>query len=958
LICRESLEAARRSDRLCIIQDEWRGVSPEKGTRLLMGELAKEILPVNIEDELKQSYLDYAMSVIVGRALPDARDGLKPVHRRVLFAMSELGNDWNKAYKKSARVVGDVIGKYHPHGDTAVYDTIVRMAQPFSLRYLLVDGQGNFGSVDGDNAAAMRYTEVRMTKLAHELLADLHKETVDWVPNYDGTEMIPAVMPTKIPNLLVNGSSGIAVGMATNIPPHNLTEVINGCLALIDNGELTVDELMQYIPGPDFPTAAIINGRAGIIEAYRTGRGRIYMRARAIIEDIDKVGGRQQIIVSELPYQLNKARLIEKIAELVKEKKLEGITELRDESDKDGMRIVIELRRGEVPEVVLNNLYAQTQMQSVFGINVVALIDGQPKVLNLKDMLEAFILHRREVVTRRTVFELRKARERGHILEGQAVALSNIDPVIALIKASPTPAEAKLALIATAWESSAVETMVERAGADACRPDDLEPQYGLRDGKYFLSPDQAQAILDLRLHRLTGLEHEKLLAEYQEILNQIGELIRILTSATRLMEVIREELEAVKAEFGDKRRTEILDNRLDLTLADLITEEERVVTISHGGYAKSQPLTAYQAQRRGGKGKSATGVKDEDYIEHLLVANSHATLLLFSSKGKVYWLKTYEIPEASRAARGRPLVNLLPLDEGERITAMLQVDLEALRQQAPEGDEADDIEGVVVEQEEVEDLPEGEESEDDDSADEPTGAYIFMATAKGTVKKTPLVQFSRPRSSGLIALKLDEDDTLISAAVTDGAREVMMFSDGGKVIRFKESKVRTMGRTARGVRGMRLSEGQQIISMLIPESEAQILTASERGYGKRTAMAEFPRRGRGGQGVIAMVSNERNGKLVGAVQVLDGEEIMLISDQGTLVRTRVSEVSSLGRNTQGVTLIKLAKDETLVGLERVQEPSAEDDEELLEGEEGLDGAVEDAGDAPEAAADESPISEE
>ena len=922
-----------------------------------MGELAKEILPVNIEDELKQSYLDYAMSVIVGRALPDARDGLKPVHRRVLFAMSELGNDWNKAYKKSARVVGDVIGKYHPHGDTAVYDTIVRMAQPFSLRYLLVDGQGNFGSVDGDNAAAMRYTEVRMTKLAHELLADLHKETVDWVPNYDGTEMIPAVMPTKIPNLLVNGSSGIAVGMATNIPPHNLTEVINGCLALIDNGELTVDELMQYIPGPDFPTAAIINGRAGIIEAYRTGRGRIYMRARAIIEDIDKVGGRQQIIVSELPYQLNKARLIEKIAELVKEKKLEGITELRDESDKDGMRIVIELRRGEVPEVVLNNLYAQTQMQCVFGINVVALIDGQPKVLNLKDMLEAFILHRREVVTRRTVFELRKARERGHILEGQAVALSNIDPVIALIKASPTPAEAKLALIATPWESSAVETMVERAGADACRPDDLDPQYGLRDGKYFLSPEQAQAILELRLHRLTGLEHEKLLAEYQEILTQIGELIRILTSATRLMEVIREELEAVKAEFGDARRTEILDNRLDLSLADLITEEERVVTISHSGYAKSQPLHAYQAQRRGGKGKSATGVKDEDYIEHLLVANSHATLLLFSSKGKVYWLKTYEIPEASRAARGRPLVNLLPLDEGERITAMLQVDLEALRQQASEGDEPDDIEGVVVEAEEVEDLAEGDDA-DDETPDEPTGAYIFMATAKGTVKKTPLVQFSRPRSSGLIALKLDEDDTLISAAVTDGAREVMMFSDGGKVIRFKESKVRTMGRTARGVRGMRLPEGQEIISMLIPEADAQILTASERGYGKRTAMAEFPRRGRGGQGVIAMVSNERNGKLVGAVQVLEGEEIMLISDQGTLVRTRVSEVSSLGRNTQGVTLIKLAKDETLVGLERVQEPSAEDDEELLEGEEGVDGAVADAGDAPEAAADESPISEE
>ncbi|WP_301360565.1 DNA gyrase subunit A [Stutzerimonas nitrititolerans] len=888
-----------------------------------MGELAKEILPVNIEDELKQSYLDYAMSVIVGRALPDARDGLKPVHRRVLFAMSELGNDWNKPYKKSARVVGDVIGKYHPHGDLAVYNTIVRMAQPFSLRYLLVDGQGNFGSVDGDSAAAMRYTEVRMARLAHELLADLHKETVDWVPNYDGTEQIPAVMPTKIPNLLVNGSSGIAVGMATNIPPHNLGEVIDGCLALIANPDISIDELMTHIPGPDFPTAGIINGRAGIIEAYRTGRGRIYMRARSTIEDIDKVGGRQQIVITELPYQLNKARLIEKIAELVKEKKIEGITELRDESDKDGMRVVIELRRGEVPEVILNNLYAQTQLQSVFGINVVALVDGQPRTLNLKELLEAFVRHRREVVTRRTVFELRKARERGHILEGQAVALSNIDPVIALIKASPTPAEAKDALIATAWESSAVEAMVERAGADACRPEDLDPQYGLRDGRYYLSPEQAQAILDLRLHRLTGLEHEKLLSEYQEILTQIGELIRILTSPVRLMEVICEELEGVKAEFGDARRTEILEARLDLTLADLITEEERVVTISHGGYAKSQPLAAYQAQRRGGRGKAATGVKEEDYVEHLLVANSHTTLLLFSSKGKVYWLKTYEIPEASRASRGRPLVNLLPLDDGESITAMLQVDLEALRKQAPHDDEElDDDDGQVIEHDEIDDV-DGDDA-DGDEKDEPTGAYIFMATAKGTVKKTPLVQFSRPRSSGLIALRLEEGDTLIAAAVTDGAQEVMMFSDGGKVIRFKESKVRMMGRTARGVRGMRLPEGQRIISMLIPEPGAQILTASVRGYGKRTAMEEFPRRGRGGQGVIAMVTNERNGALVGAVQVLEGEEIMLISDQGTLVRTRVDEVSSLGRNTQGVTLIKLGKNEHLVGLERVQEPSEED----------------------------------
>ncbi len=892
-----------------------------------MGELAKEILPVNIEDELKQSYLDYAMSVIIGRALPDARDGLKPVHRRVLFAMSELGNDWNKPYKKSARVVGDVIGKYHPHGDSAVYDTIVRMAQPFSLRYMLVDGRRQL-LVQLDKIALQQpcVTPKRSGGLAGRPAAGRprwDKETVDWVPNYDGTEQIPAVMPTKVPNLLVNGSSGIAVGMATNIPPHNLGEVIDGCLALIDNADITIDELMQFIPGPDFPTAGIINGRAGIIEAYRTGRGRIYIRARADIEDIDKVGGRQQIVITELPYQLNKARLIEKIAELVKEKKIEGITELRDESDKDGMRVVIELRRGEVPEVILNNLYAQTQLQSVFGINVVALIDGQPRTLNLKELLEAFVRHRREVVTRRTVYELRKARERGHILEGQAVALSNIDPVIAVIKASPTPAEAKDALISTAWESSAVEAMVERAGADACRPEGLDPQFGLRDGKYFLSPEQAQAILDLRLHRLTGLEHEKLLSEYQEILTQIGELIRILTNPVRLMEVIREELEGVKRDFGDARRTEILESRLDLTLADLITEEERVVTISHGGYAKSQPLAAYQAQRRGGRGKAATGVKEEDYVEHLLVANSHTTLLLFSSKGKVYWLKTYEIPEASRTSRGRPLVNLLPLDEGERITAMLQVDLEALRKQAAEGeDDLGEAEGLVIEHDDADDVE--SDDADSDEKDEPTGSYIFMATANGTVKKTPLVQFSRPRTSGLIALKLEEGDTLIAAAVTDGAQEVMMFSDGGKVIRFKESKVRIMGRNARGVRGMRLPEGQRIISMLIPESGAQILTASLRGYGKRTAMEEFPRRGRGGQGVIAMVTNERNGPLIGAVQVLEGEEIMLISDQGTLVRTRVDEVSSLGRNTQGVTLIKLSKGEHLVGLERVQEPSEED----------------------------------
>lgn len=868
-------------------------------------EIAKEILPVRIEDELKQSYLDYAMSVIVGRALPDVRDGLKPVHRRALFAMSENNNDWNKPYMKSARIVGDVIGKYHPHGDTAVYDTIVRMAQPFSMRYMLVDGQGNFGSVDGDSAAAMRYTEIRMQKLTHEMLADLEKETVDWVPNYDDSLKIPAVLPTKVPALLVNGSSGIAVGMATNIPPHNLTEVINGCLALIDDESLSIDQLMEYIPGPDFPTAGIINGRAGIIEAYRTGRGRVHIRAKTQIEQMDN--NRERIVVTELPYQVNKARLIEKIAELVKEKKIEGITELRDESDKDGMRMVIELRRGEMPEVVINNLYAQTQLQSVFGINVVALVDGQPKILNLKEMLEAFVRHRREVVTRRTVFELRKARERGHVVEGLAVALANIDPIIELIRKSPSPAEAKEKLVATAWEAGPIQAMVERAGAESCRPDDLEEQYGIHDGKYYLSPVQAQAILDLRLHRLTGLEHEKLIGEYQEILEQIGELIRILTIPERLMEVIREELEKVRDEFGDVRRTEIVASQMDLTTADLIPEEERVVTISYGGYAKSQPLTAYQAQRRGGKGKSATGVKDEDYIEHLLVANSHSTLLLFSSKGKVYSLRTFEIPEASRTARGRPLINIIPLDEGEKITTMLPVDEFA------------------------------------------EGLFIFMATANGTVKKTPLEQFSKVRKNGLIALGLKDGDVLISAAITDGNSEVMLFTDEGKVIRFEESKVREMGRTAKGVRGIRLPlEGDNdsldddesvvitdddadddsvetfrshVIAMIIPEKSAYILTASARGYGKRTEIDQYPLRGRGGKGVISMITSERNGKIVGAVQVQDGEEIMLISDQGTLVRTRVDEIRPMGRNTQGVTLIKLSSDETLVGLERVQEPS-------------------------------------
>ena len=842
-----------------------------------MTEIAKEILPVNIEDELKQSYLDYAMSVIVGRALPDVRDGLKPVHRRVLFAMSELGNDWNKPYKKSARVVGDVIGKYHPHGDSAVYDTIVRMAQPFSLRYMLVDGQGNFGSIDGDSAAAMRYTEIRMDKIAHQLLADLDKETVDYVPNYDGTEQIPAVLPTRVPNLLVNGSAGIAVGMATNIPPHNMTEVVNGCLALLEDEALTVDDLMEFIPGPDFPTAGIINGRAGILQAYRTGRGRIYIRARAEIEH-DEKKNKSTIIISEIPYQLNKARLIEKIAELVKERKIEGISELRDESDKDGLRVVIELRRGENGEVVLNNLYAQTQLESVFGINLVALVDGQPKLLNLKEFLEAFIRHRREVVTRRTVFELRKARERGHTLEGLAVALSNIDPVIQLIKESPTPAEAKERLIAQGWQPGHMMAMAERAGADACRPDDLPEAFGLREGLYYLSPAQAQAILEMRLHRLTGLEHEKLLTEYRELLDKIAELILILSDPVKLRSVIREELEQVRDEFGDERRTEITSSRRDLTVEDLIDEEDMVVTLSHGGYAKTTPLDTYQAQRRGGRGKSAASVKEEDYVEHMLVVNTHTQILFFSSRGKVYWLKGYQIPTAGRTSRGRPIVNILPLEEGEKITAMLP----------------------------VEEFTEGH--------------FVFMATMNGTVKKTPLEQFSRPRPSGLIALGLDEGDTLVGAEITTGDKQVMLLSNGGKAVRFEETDVRAMGRTARGVRGMKLPEDQRIIALIIPEEETQILTASAKGYGKRTSVDEFRLTSRGGQGVISMQCTERNGEIVGAVQVKSGEQIMLISDQGTLVRTGVDGVSSLSRNTQGVTLIRVSEGEKLVGVARVVEP--------------------------------------
>ncbi|MGB2129772.1 MAG: DNA gyrase subunit A [Marinobacterium sp.] len=846
-----------------------------------MGDLAKEVLPVNIEDELKQSYLDYAMSVIVGRALPDVRDGLKPVHRRVLFAMNELNNDWNKPYKKSARVVGDVIGKYHPHGDSAVYDTIVRMAQNFSMRYMLVDGQGNFGSVDGDSAAAMRYTEIRMAKISHQLLADLDKETVDFVDNYDGTEKIPAVLPTRVPNLLVNGSAGIAVGMATNIPPHNLGEVVKGCMALIDNPDISIDELMESIPGPDFPTGGIINGRAGILQAYRTGRGRIYVRARHHIEDHPK-NGRPMLVITEIPYQLNKARLIEKIADLVKEKKIEGISELRDESDKDGMRIVIELRRGEVPEVIINNLFAQTQLQSVFGINMVALVDGQPKILDLKSILECFVRHRREVVTRRTIYELRKARERGHVLEGLAIALANIDPVIELIKQSPTPAEAKERLISTAWAPGNVTDMLERAGETACRPEDLEPQYGLRDGHYYLSPVQAQAILDLRLHRLTGLEHEKLIAEYRELLEKIAELLHILGSYERLMEVIREELEALVAEYADERRTEIQASMQDLTVADLITEEDMVVTISHAGYAKTQPLTDYQAQRRGGKGKSATAMKDEDFIEHLLIANTHDTVLCFTNLGKVYWLKVYEIPAASRASRGRPVVNILPLAEGEWISTILPVN------------EFD---------------PE---------------RFIFMATANGTVKKTPLDAFSRPRSTGLIALDIVDGDRLIGATLTNGNDDVMLVTTAGKAIRFNENDVRAMGRTARGVRGVKMDDAVRVIALMVPQEGGQVLTASEHGYGKKTSVDEFPLRGRGGQGVIAMQCTERNGQLAGAVQVFDGDDVMLISNRGTLVRTRSGEISSLGRNTQGVMLIRLADDEALVGIARIEEPGEDE----------------------------------
>ena len=845
-------------------------------------DFARIVSPINIEDEMKQSYMDYAMSVIIGRALPDVRDGLKPVHRRVLFAMNEMGNDWNKAYKKSARIVGDVIGKYHPHGDTAVYDTIVRMAQPFSLRYTLVDGQGNFGSVDGDAPAAMRYTEVRMSRIAHELLADIDKETVDFVPNYDGAEHEPTVMPARIPNLLVNGSSGIAVGMATNIPPHNLTEVINACVALIDNPAIQIGELMQHIPGPDFPTAGIINGSKGIHEAYRTGRGRIYVRARTEIETDDKDG--HTIIVKELPYQVNKARLMEKIAELVKDKQITGIRELRDESDKDGMRMVIELRRGEVPEVILNNLYQQTQMQNVFGINVVALENAQPRLLNLKNLLEAFIRHRREIVSRRTVHDLRKARARAHILEGLAVALANIDPVIALIKACPSPAEAKLKLLEPLWQSGVVLEMLKRAGAHASRPEDLPKNFGLLDEGYRLSDVQAQAILDLKLQRLTGLEQDKIIKEYGELLETIKDLMDILARPERLMQVIRDELVDIKERYGDTRKTEIIEDHQDLSMEDLITEEDVVVTLSHAGYAKSQSLDVYRSQRRGGKGKSATSMKDEDFIDKLIIASTHDTVLCFSSKGKVYWLKVYEFPQASRAARGKPIINLLPLEDGERINAV---------------------------------LPIREYAED---------KFIFMATADGTVKKCSLADFSRPRPSGIRAIELREDNQLIGVELTDGNHDVMLFSDAGKAVRFHESEVRAMGRTARGVRGIRLGDGQRVISLIIVESGCTVLTATEKGFGKRTPIEDYVVKGRGGIGVISIQTTERNGKVVGAVTVNEDDEIMLISNQGTLIRTPVDQVSVVGRNTQGVRLVTLGEGESLASLERIVEYGNGDEE--------------------------------
>jgi DNA gyrase subunit A len=842
-----------------------------------MDQFAKETLPISLEDEMRRSYLDYAMSVIVGRALPDVRDGLKPVHRRVLYAMHELSNDWNRPYKKSARIVGDVIGKYHPHGDTAVYDTIVRMAQDFSLRYMLV-----VGSVDGDNAAAMRYTEIRMARIAHELLADLDKETVDFGPNYDGSEHEPLIMPARIPNLLINGSSGIAVGMATNIPPHNLNEVVDGCLALLQNPDLTIDDLIEIIPAPDFPTAGIIYGTIGVKEGYRTGRGRVVMRGRTHVEDLER-GGRQALIVDELPYQVNKKTFVEKIAELVNEKKIEGISDLRDESDKSGMRVVIELKRGEVPEVILNNLYKQTQLQDTFGMNMVALLDGQPRLLNLKQMIEAFLRHRREVITRRTVFELRKARERGHVLEGLAVALANVDEMIAIIKAAPTPPEAKKDLMANIWSSPVVEEMLKRAAIESSRPDGLSVDFGLTPKGYKLSDVQAQEILQMRLQRLTGLEQDKIVNEYKEVMDIITDLLDILSTPSRVTQMIVDELATIRQQFGDKRRSEIVHNAQDLSLEDLITPQDVVVTLSHTGYIKSQPLEEYRAQKRGGRGKQATATKEDDFIDKMFVANTHDYILCFSSRGRVYWLKVYEVPQGSRISRGKPIVNLFPLEEGEKINAILPV---------KEFDE---------------------------------NHFIFMATAMGTVKKTSLVEFSNPRKSGIIAINLDEGDYLIGAEVTNGTHDIVLVSNGGKAVWFDEEAVRAMGRNTRGVRGMKITKDQLVLSLLVAENDQQtVLVATENGYGKRTVLADFRHSGRGTQGVKAIAISERNGLVVAARLVNDEDEIMLITTGGVLIRTRVKEIRELGRATQGVTLINLGEGEKLSGLEKVVES---DDEE-------------------------------
>ena len=848
-------------------------------------QFAKETIPISLEDEMRRSYLDYAMSVIVGRALPDARDGLKPVHRRVLFAMHELSNDWNKAYKKSARIVGDVIGKYHPHGDIAVYDTIVRMAQDFSLRYMLVDGQGNFGSVDGDSAAAMRYTEVRMARIGHELLADIEKETVDFGPNYDGSEQEPLIMPTRIPNLLINGSSGIAVGMATNIPPHNLNEVVDACLALLANPEMTIDELIDIVPAPDFPTAAIIYGVSGVREGYRTGRGRVVMRGKTHFEPIKGSNDRQAIIIDELPYQVNKRTLLEKVSELVNDKKIEGISDLRDESDKSGMRVVIELKRGEVPEVVLNCLYKQTQLQDTFGMNMVALVDGQPRLLNLKQMLDCFLSHRREVITRRTVFELRKARERAHIQEGLAVALDNVDEIIAMIKASPTPADARRGLMSRLWMSTTVGQMLERAKLDATRPEGLGLEYGLSKSGYLLSEAQAQAILELRLQRLTGLERDKIVADFAELLEKIADLMDILARSERITEIIVDELTGIRAQFGDKRRSEIELNTQDLGIEDFITPQDLVVTLSHTGYIKSQPLADYRAQRRGGRGKQAAAVKEDDFVDHLFVANTHDYILCFTNRGRVYWLKVYEVPQGTRTGRGKPIVNMFPLEEGEKVNAILSIK---------------------------------EFTED---------RFIFMCTAQGTVKKTPLSDFSNPRKAGIIAVALDEGDYLIGAEITNGTQDIVLVSDAGKAVWFDEEDVRAMGRTARGVRGMRIAEGQQVLSLLVAENHQEtVLVATENGYGKRTVLADFRHSGRGNQGVIAIAASERNGKVVAARLVKDEDEIMLITTGGVLIRTRVREIRELGRATQGVTLISLDAGEKLAGLEKVVE--SEDDQEV------------------------------